>query len=216
MKCSIDNCNKKARNYGLCNTHASYARRHGLLPNAKKCSIDDCNNYAYCKGFCSSHYQRFKKYGDPIAPSIKTRDFKCSLGTIRKERPSDNPYLVIKISETGDKSTDWVYHHRYIMEQHLGRKLKRNEYVHHKNGNKQDNRLENLAITDSTRHARHHFSEPRKFTDEMLLNDLRRVYKQSNNYLSAKIYNEKGITHSNTMLNRFGSWNKAKELAGIN
>lgn len=42
--------------------------------------------------------------------------------------------------------------HRYIMEQHLGRKLKRNEYVHHINGNKRDNRLENLQIMSPAEH----------------------------------------------------------------
>lgn len=214
VNCSVDGCEKNARNYGMCNTHASYARDHGLLPNSKKCNIDGCHNFEHCRGYCNLHYQRFKKYGDPLA-KVGPPKIKHPIGTLRPERPSDNPYLLVKVSEVGNKETDWAYHHRFVMEQHLGRKLNANEYVHHKNGIKQDNRIENLEITNSAKHAEHHFSVPRKFTDKMLLEDMRRVYKQSNSCLSARIYNEKGITHSNTILNRFGSWNKAKELAGI-
>ena len=46
--------------------------------------------------------------------------------------------------------------HRHIMQSHLGRQLGFNECVHHIDGNKLNNNLENLVVIDRGSHMKHH------------------------------------------------------------
>ena len=59
-------------------------------------------------------------------------------------------YKCIKI---GDK---YLYEHRIIMEEVLGRKLKKYEVVHHKDENKLNNSIENLQLMTKKEHDRLH------------------------------------------------------------
>lgn len=50
----------------------------------------------------------------------------------------------------------YIFEHRYLIEQKLGRKLDKNEHVHHINGIKTDNRLENLIVMVKSKHHSMH------------------------------------------------------------
>lgn len=116
------------------------------------CSIYGCERHAITsKGFCNKHYRRYLKFGDPLKTLVRRGEEYINTGG----------YKVLFFNATR------ILEHRYIIEQHIGRKLKRSELIHHKNGNKLDNRLENLLVVNQAAHRKEHDfrNVTRKYSD---------------------------------------------------
>jgi len=78
------------------------------------------------------HYWRLRKHGD-VGPAESLH----RPGEWRLERIG-----YVSRYANGTKELQ----HRYVMEQHLGRPLWADENVHHLNGQRDDNRIENLEL----------------------------------------------------------------------
>lgn len=98
-----------------------------------KCKIEYCDRPAAWEGsLCRGHLSQ-RARGQELKP-LKQIASKGS-GHI-----DDEGYRRICINGKRMKE------HRYVMEQHLGRALYPDENIHHINGDRADNRLENLEI----------------------------------------------------------------------
>ena len=139
--CSVNGCTNAFYGRNFCKKHYIYARR-GAIPHRindwRKCRIYDCKRAVVTGELCLVHHKRIMVCGDPM----KTKYRKIGSGTI-----SSGGYIqkYLPGHPCGDKR-GLTMEHRAVMSEILGRHLTRHEKVHHKNGDKQDNRIENLEL----------------------------------------------------------------------
>lgn len=65
-------------------------------------------------------------------------------------------YIMIWSPNHPNNNNGYMFEHRLIMEKHIGRYLENNEFIHHINGIKDDNRIENMEIVSSSQHTTYH------------------------------------------------------------
>ncbi len=103
----------------------------------KECHSKDGRGW-FCSRECNWKFDRKTYTGRHVQPS----------GYVFVSIPKDHPLLKEK-KQKGIRNCR-MPEHRLVMEQHLGRRLLSNENVHHKNGVRHDNRIENLELWTKT------------------------------------------------------------------
>jgi hypothetical protein len=148
-QCAVPDCTRDAKERGWCHGHYQRWKRVGDVqadrPLSRRvneaCTVADCHRPAVRHQLCQSHAVRQSKSGD-VQADMPIREV-AGTGYL------NHGYLVIPVPlelrhlADGDHA---MAEHRFVMAKHLGRALRPDESVHHKNGDRLDNRLPNLEL----------------------------------------------------------------------
>jgi hypothetical protein len=140
----VDGCEQAAWSGGLCEMHRWRVRTTGepgsaapLKRRTKKprlpCSVDGCERPRKGAVYCHLHSERIRLTGSPgpAAPRYEKGVVKSRTKGYKRIVAADGRRIM---------------EHVDVMERHLGRHLDPHENIHHRNGIRDDNRLENLEL----------------------------------------------------------------------
>lgn len=142
--CIREGCEASNVGRGLCNKHYYRAMKgkDPLPPRIQmkytgECIVDGCVKPDKNRGLCCMHSRRKRVHGDVH---------------MRLRPEGGNGYtkegyrMVSRKGHPNATAAGQVFEHRWLMAQYLGRPLRADENIHHKNGVLDDNRLENLEL----------------------------------------------------------------------
>lgn len=161
-ECRASSCDRLAVARGLCAAHRhqektgkQFTTPRKLYERGQRCEFEGCDKPVITRDFCYGHYDQWRK-GKPL---MKLRD----------RRPAGewqvNKHGYVSRMVAGRHR----FQHREVMEEHIGRPLIKGENVHHINGIKDDNRIENLELWSTSQPAGQRVRDKIAWCKEFLL-----------------------------------------------
>lgn len=167
-RCAVAACDRDAKSRGWCHAHYQRWRRNGdpgtePVGAPRHCRISGCDRTPYARTLCSAHYRRVLHHGD-ARPDVPIRAVTgtgwVSHGYVYVPVRRDERWL-----SNGERR---LAEHRLVMARRLGRPLHPDEVVHHRNGDRTDNRPENLQLWTTAHPQGQHVEDKVAFALRML------------------------------------------------
>lgn len=139
------------RSCGCLQREESSRRAIRLFTKPKQlCKADGCPNDTSKggHGLCGKHAQRFRRYGD--VEYVTSEDRRRELSRIAQ---LEN---VVTVKPTTYRKSFGKHEHRRVMETYIGRSLRSDEIVHHIDGDRHNNAIDNLKVMTRAEHGRLH------------------------------------------------------------
>ncbi len=172
--CAVETCNKVVRTsyeLPLCKPHRFRRHSGDLRPvihyvKDTPCRFPGCKNLGRTLGLCVAHYRQHWLYGEDNLKPIREPTYRLI---------SSNGY--VQLWEPGHSEamkSGWALEHRIVMAEYLGRPLLKEENVHHKNGDREDNRLKNLELWNVSQPAGQRVEDKLEWAEHIIA-----LYKKS-------------------------------------
>jgi hypothetical protein len=158
--CEIADCGGGHHAKGMCRMHYMRQWHHGdpLYVRDTICSIEGCEATIRGHKLCNRHLLRKQRFGDPLYTRPKPQPYVTNTGYRMLHMPGHpNAYANGRVLE-----------HIVVMAETLGRPLAKGESIHHRNGNRLDNRPQNLELWSSRHPAGQRVSDLLTYAHEII------------------------------------------------